>query len=416
MVSPETSQAVDAPTLLTPSDGDKINDPTPTFTWSITGGSADFIHIEVAYDSGFTSIADEFQAPVSSYTSSTDYVDDLYFWHIRARDSSTFLWSTWSETWDFSIDTTPPGTPLLQSPGANEHINNNDPLYDWNSVPFANYYNIEVATDIFFLSKIIDAGAAVTQYDGIPLADGTYYWQVSARDEAGNWGNPSPYRTFYVDTVAPSWPDSIYPLPSAYSGFGFITFVWAQFAPEENHYQFQIGYDSFFTSIHLDVEVDINNHTTLFHEEDVYYWHVRARDLAGNWGDWGTTRTVTIDLVYPTMNEPEDIIYTIGDTNNYISWTAIDLNALDYILYLNDELNKTGSWESGIPIIIDVDGLDIGTYNFTIVVEDKAGNEKVDTVIVNVVAVINEYGKISYLIFLTLVILPILIKFRKKRK
>ena len=47
-------------------------------------------------------------------------------------------------------------------------------------------------------------------------------------------------------------------------------------------------------------------------------------------------------------------------------------------------LIATKDWESGVDIVIDVDGLDMGTYNYTIVVFDATGNSVSDTVEVEV--------------------------------
>ncbi|MBY9001750.1 MAG: hypothetical protein KGD64_12605 [Candidatus Heimdallarchaeota archaeon] len=64
---------------------------------------------------------------------------------------------------------------------------------------------------------------------------------------------------------------------------------------------------------------------------------------------------------------------------------------------------------------MDVDGLGIGTYNFTLYFEDASGKSNTDTVFVTVAEVIPEYGLTVPLILLPIIYLGVLI-IRKRRK
>ncbi|MCF2137737.1 MAG: TcfC E-set like domain-containing protein [Candidatus Thorarchaeota archaeon] len=56
-----------------------------------------------------------------------------------------------------------------------------------------------------------------------------------------------------------------------------------------------------------------------------------------------------------------------------------------YEIYRNATLIFSANWAGGL-ITINIDGLSVGSYNYTIEIHDKAGNTNRDTVIVTVVA------------------------------
>jgi hypothetical protein len=100
------------------------------------------------------------------------------------------------------------------------------------------------------------------------------------------------------------------------------------------------------------------------------------------------TVTVVVTDVPPTITHPSDVSYSHGATGNSISWTVSDtrISTSNYTIYRNGTIIDTGSWTNGTPIIVNVDGLSDGTYNYTIVATDGYGGSVLDTVIVTVVS------------------------------
>ncbi len=90
------------------------------------------------------------------------------------------------------------------------------------------------------------------------------------------------------------------------------------------------------------------------------------------------------DLTPPTITSPNDINYIEGDTGNSISWTANDMNPATYTITIDGTQVQSGSWNSGVPININVDGLNLGSYTYIIVVSDQSGLTTTDSVIVTV--------------------------------
>jgi sugar lactone lactonase YvrE len=95
---------------------------------------------------------------------------------------------------------------------------------------------------------------------------------------------------------------------------------------------------------------------------------------------------VYVQNVVPSISSPNDITYIVNSTGNSISWTITDNSiANSYaIIYRNGTQVKSQSWTSGQTIVLNINGLEIGYYNFTIFVFDGYGASANDTVFVRV--------------------------------
>ncbi|TFG13140.1 hypothetical protein EU537_07470, partial [Candidatus Thorarchaeota archaeon] len=83
------------------------------------------------------------------------------------------------------------------------------------------------------------------------------------------------------------------------------------------------------------------------------------------------------------LNHPDDIEYEVGTTGHNITWIPADPYPAYYTIYSNGSQIVSESW-NGTVILIDVDGLAVGIYNYTLEVSDTSGNTAADTVIVTV--------------------------------
>jgi len=77
----------------------------------------------------------------------------------------------------------------------------------------------------------------------------------------------------------------------------------------------------------------------------------------------------------PAISSPGTITYRQGTTGHSISWTITDSSTgtATYQVLTNGTLASSGSWTSGVPVTISVDGLSPGSYNYTIAVDDGLG-------------------------------------------
>jgi parallel beta-helix repeat protein len=118
----------------------------------------------------------------------------------------------------------------------------------------------------------------------------------------------------------------------------------------------------------------------------LYNFTLIVYDTCGNNATDSVIITV-VDTISPQLNLPKDIEYKFNTTENNIMWSVSDFNPHIYELYINGSLDETGSWEEP-SIVIDIDGLSIGQYNYTLLVNDTSGNVAIDTVIVSVTEIV----------------------------
>ncbi len=117
-----------------------------------------------------------------------------------------------------------------------------------------------------------------------------------------------------------------------------------------------------------------------------YNFSIFATDGAG--GSVQDDVRVTVLNAAPTITHPENVSYTYATTGHNITWTVTDASTggTNYTIHLNDSVIETGSWASGVPVSRSIDGLAVGSYNYTITIDDGLGGFANDTVRVTVVA------------------------------
>lgn len=94
------------------------------------------------------------------------------------------------------------------------------------------------------------------------------------------------------------------------------------------------------------------------------------------------TDTVTVTIVPVFVPELVNVIppsSELGIPDNNIIWEFVDNNPSYYELFTDISLSVNSTWESGEPILYNVENLGAGIYNFTIIVYDLDGNSANDT-------------------------------------
>lgn len=121
-----------------------------------------------------------------------------------------------------------------------------------------------------------------------------------------------------------------------------------------------------------------------------------------------------LDLVPPSIDHPSDVEFDVGTEGNNITWNPKDAHPESYEVYQNGTLVESGTW-NGSNIIIDLDHLQAGIYNITLVVYDEGGNSVQDTAIVVVITHINEYVLGAIAIATSVIIISIILWEFKER-
>jgi parallel beta-helix repeat protein len=117
--------------------------------------------------------------------------------------------------------------------------------------------------------------------------------------------------------------------------------------------------------------------------EGEHAFKVVIKDMDGNAAYDTVTILVVDDDVSPTIDSPQDVTYRYGSTNNRIVWTPSDKYPDWFEVAYNSSILVEGSW-GGARILVNVDGLDVGSHEFTITVYDGSGNSISDSVTVTV--------------------------------
>ncbi len=114
----------------------------------------------------------------------------------------------------------------------------------------------------------------------------------------------------------------------------------------------------------------------------VHRFNATFYDAGGN-STFDIVLVEVVDTTVPVIDSPEDVTYEEGTTGHSIEWSPTDHNPLRYEIYLDGVLIEDEAWPGG-SISIDIDGLTMGTYTYTIIVFDIEGASVTDDVTVEV--------------------------------
>ena len=175
------------PTLVTPTNGGAINDTTPTLDWKASP-SPDVMGYRLDLDSTVIDIG----AP-TEYTTHV-LAEGVYTWTVAAYDFAHHV-SPYTDTWSFTVDTTPPSVPTLIAPTNGTYTTTNDLTLSWDASADAAGYLLDLN------GAVSDVGNVLHYAPGV-LPDGVHTWTVAAYDDAHNVSAYADAWTFEVDTTA----------------------------------------------------------------------------------------------------------------------------------------------------------------------------------------------------------------------
>ncbi len=108
-----------------------------------------------------------------------------------------------------------------------------------------------------------------------------------------------------------------------------------------------------------------------------------VRDIDLNVATMTTNVRMLVDNTAPTVDSPPDVTIYQGTAGAAVVWTASDDHPSRYVIQLNGTEYDSGPWSGGL-IVLPLENLSVGHYEFTISVYDGAENSASDTVVVTV--------------------------------
>lgn len=226
-----------------------------------------------------------------------------YIWRVRAENYA--YQSTYSFPSNFSTNIPDDLTNqqvILLTPDNDKYLNFTNITLSWQQLDKATSYSLKIINtatgqEVFSKTDLTDTSITPNLQ---PLADGNYEWRVKAKNtesETKQYGA----KKFNVDTVAPNQPKNTLPADNSTQTVNTAVNLTWSIAVDTGTIKSPISYvielatDADFNSI---IQTLNSNTTTLqytFSNTGIYYWRVRAIDLAGNIGINSTGFKITVN-------------------------------------------------------------------------------------------------------------------------
>ncbi|EMS32077.1 hypothetical protein C943_01339 [Mariniradius saccharolyticus AK6] len=298
------------PTLVAPNNQSLDLSTSVLLTWAAVSNATSY-RVQVATVQDFSQV----QRDVSNISSTQLQLDNLsegvtYYWRVRAGNMAGT--SSYSTVWEFSTKRplTPPAAPVLLTPSSNAVVATGKVLFSWQGVSNANSCRLQVAKDAQFSSPIHDSGNHTnTSIELELLAAGTYFWRVSASNQAGS--SPFSAARSFETLNPPSTPQLASPNNQSLDQAISVLLSWSA-ASNASSYRVQVATVRDFSQVLRDVsnvsatQLQVDN----LAEGVTYYWRVRASNPVGNsnysttW-EFSTKKALTVPAT-PILSSPSN--------------------------------------------------------------------------------------------------------------
>jgi murein tripeptide amidase MpaA len=262
------------PILTQPEEGRLLDTSFVAFDWNDVPLAAIYI-IEVATDTSFAQIVISDSTLTSSDYSAT-VADGEYYWRVTAF--SGIYYSPRSEWIIFTVVTNMP-TPTPSLPADDATLDSSRVFFDWNDVPFAYRYILEVSTDSSFSTyAVLDSNVYMTsEFLSEPLANGLYYWRLTATNDQ-IYSARTAIMNFTVDYWGIPAPVLITPIQGMISTSAFVNFDWSD-VDDTITYILEVSLTPEFDNIVVNEIIPVSHYSSLDSlENHEYFWRVRATD------------------------------------------------------------------------------------------------------------------------------------------
>ncbi|MBW7882989.1 MAG: hypothetical protein H3C34_10185 [Caldilineaceae bacterium] len=347
------AEVMPPPRLISPFDGEMTtvaNYPPlamPTLRWEAIP-DATVYHIQISDSPGFSTMLADTDVYAATYTPSSVWSDDTYYWRVRAGSRSklgVLFWGPYSEirqlTKNWSNDAN--ASPVLLSPaeGAVRSAYQHDD-FSWTAVQGAAGYKFEIATDANFSNIVYTAETLKSAHTPTKrLASNVYYWRVTPFAyyivaTLRTYGTPSKIQSF---TYAWNTPPTVLDPPATVNGqppeLHFAPrFRWTA-VEAAAQYLLEISTDAGFSSVtsYTTRNTDFTPTAALSNDQE-YFWRVKAIDAEGNSTAWSEVRRFRVKWNFgPTLLTPAN--NQINAAYPFFSWEPVP-GAEQYHIQISD--------------------------------------------------------------------------------
>lgn len=295
----ETDISDDIIQIISPQNNSEIVSNVVTFQWNSLKGANKY-RVQV-YGTGQTVVLD-------SLVTKTNFTYPLsqgdYQWRVRGENSA--YESSYSFPVNFSVietDDLSNQQVILNSPANGLFTNSTSLICSWQNISAAEYYELEVTnitngqTIIYQQSNITATSAALS--NTILTQDAEYQWKIKGVNSSSQ--TPFFSRNFSIDRVNPNQPQNNLPANNSIQIINNeIDFSWN--SPTDNgvvqssiSYIIEFSNDITFTNIFQVSNSSSTSFQQSFSAAGIYYWRIKATDLAGNNSIYSTPFKFTIN-------------------------------------------------------------------------------------------------------------------------
>ncbi|MFL5931741.1 MAG: S8 family serine peptidase [Gaiellaceae bacterium] len=281
------------PVLSTTHPTDWTSDRTVDASWAGAADPASGVSgYSVEWSQAALTAPDVVQDTTGTTATSPTLTDGSWWFHLRTRDA-VGNWSTPVHLGPLKIDGSAPTNPSVSSPSHTVDAWSNDPTVDiaWSGAGdplsgvdgFSYAWSQQAATDPG-TAKNVEEGVTGTTSD--PLADGSWWFHLRTRDNAGNWSAPVHLGPFKIDVTPPTNPTLSTPSHTvgAWSANPDVVVRWSS-SETVNGYSYEWS-EAALTVPDTTRETDGATTTlTSARPDGVWWFHLRSLNGAGSWSD-----------------------------------------------------------------------------------------------------------------------------------
>lgn len=292
------------PTQIAPLNNATNVSVTPTIDWSDSPGATTY-HLQVSLNTNFTAnVIDDNTITTSQYVVPSGILSGTTSYYWRVSGINVAGEGSFTGAWKFTTMLAAPSIPLLLAPSNNAINISLTPTLDWNDVPSATSYRVQVSTDPNFGTYIVNMVTGSTSQYSIPSGtlsyNTSYYWRVNATNSGGTSAYSAVWK-FTTVTSVPTAPTLILPVNNA-TGVSLTPLMDWSDVTNTDYYRLQISSSSTFNTTVLDVSnITVSQYNVpsgVLTGNSVYYWRVCGYN-AGGQGTYSTAfKFTTMQTIY----------------------------------------------------------------------------------------------------------------------